>query len=479
LYISPSHLYAPAMTDARTALANLTASLGFDGHAADRVTFTGEEQQDISCHRISTASAVSFAAQGTAIAELWRLRTGTDQSVSVDLGRATQGLNPHAHTIRDGVGRNQVTHAMPWCYPTADGRYVLLVLGSARPHQMERTLETAGVSAPADLGPALARWDAQAFEEAIYAKGAVGAVVRSPEEWLAHPQGQYLASRPLIEIERISDGAPLPFPEGARPLDGFRILDATHIIAGPMSTRTLAEQGGDVLHITRPQNYDTENFAIDFGVGKRNAILDLDAEAGRATLADLAAGADVFVQSYRPGSMAARGFSPEALAARSPGMVIVSVSCFGYGGPLGYWRGVDPIAQAVTGICALERDADGVPQLNRAATLTDPLVGYLAAAGAVTALIRRAKEGGSYHVRVALARCGMWNLDLGPSGGHYVDGLPLTFPQFGEAPMVTMASRFGELQYMAPVTQYSATPASWARPAEPAGTSDPVWLPRS
>lgn len=479
-----------AAAEPGAALGALLDDLDIKGSIRERVRITGDEPTTLSRHRIATAAAIALAANGVATARFWAQRTGIEQEVSVQIERAAQALNVAPHTRRaDGRvsttgpwGRHLVTGGMPGCHRTADGRWVMLIVGSARPHQLQRTLEVLGCTAE-QIPDAVAGWDGAELEEAIFENHAVAGLVRSPAEWRATPQGRHLLHRPVIEIERLGDAPPRPLRAdpgvgtALRPLSGVRILDVTHVIAGPMVGRTLAEQGGDVLHITRPVNFDPESFLIDLGVGKRNTVVDLDQPVGRDELQALADQADVFVQSYRPGALDARGFGPATLAERNPGVVVVSVSCFGGTGPLGHRRGVDPIAQAVTGLAHTEADDSGTPQMNRMWTLTDPLVGYLGAAGAMAALSRQAAEGGSYLVRVSLVGCAMWLQSLGPSAGSAVDGQPLTLEHLIEPRLIDMASAdFSTLTYLAPVTQYSQTPGRWDRPPERARHSEPSWL---
>ncbi len=483
-----SHPSGDEGPDAHVALRNLISSMGEDPGLADCVRIAGEESRQISRYRIGTAAAVALGAYGAATAGFWQLRSGESQDVSVDIRRATQGLNVSGHTRRDGAvvrsagptGASLTTGPMPGCFPCADGRWIMLVVSSARPHQMERTLEVLNCSAPDQIEGAVASWNGAELEEAIYDRGAVAGFVRTAEEWDATPQGRHMVGRPLIQIDKIGEAHPRPRSAsagpGGRPLDGVRVLDATHIIAGPMVTRTLAEQGGDVLHVTRPVNYDPAPFLIDFGVGKRNTVIDLDSPGGKEHFHNLARTADVVVQSYRPGALAARGFSADRLADENPGIIMVSVSCFGGSGAIGMRRGVDPVAQAVTGLAVGEAASDGKPQMNYMWTLTDPLVGYLGATGTMAALGRQAREGGSYHVQVSLVGCAMWLRTLGRSGGQPVAGLPLGLSDLITPRTVDIRSPiYSMLTYLAPIVDYSRTPARWDRPPEPASTSAPQW----
>ena len=124
-------------------------------------------------------------------------------------------------------------------------------------------------------------------------------------------------------------------------LDGIRVLDLTRVIAGPVCGRTLAAHGADVLSVTGPGIPDIETLIMDGGRGKLRTEIDLTQEAGRETLRGLARDADVFVQGYRPGAIAAKGFSPEQVAELSPGIVCVSLSAWGHAGPWANRRGFD------------------------------------------------------------------------------------------------------------------------------------------
>jgi CoA-transferase family III len=93
--------------------------------------------------------------------------------------------------------------------------------------------------------------------------GLVFAIVRTPEEWAAHPQGQQLADKPLVEIIKIGDSDPEPFTPAARPLSGLRVLAATHVIAGNVMARTLAEHGAEVLQIAHREEFENEGLMQD------------------------------------------------------------------------------------------------------------------------------------------------------------------------------------------------------------------------
>jgi len=149
------------------------------------------------------------------------------------------------------------------------------------------------------------------LDEAAADKELVFAVVRTPEEWAAHPQGKQLAEKPLVEIVKIGDSDPEPFTPAARPLSGLRVLSATHVIAGNVMSRTLAEHGAEVLQIAHPEEFEHEALTQDPCAGFTSSVwLDLNQPEARQKAYELAAGADVFVESYRTRKISNLGLSP-------------------------------------------------------------------------------------------------------------------------------------------------------------------------
>src|SRR5262249_30085298 len=197
-----------------------------------------------------------------------------------------------------------------------------------------------------------------------------------------------------------------PLPRGGRPLSGVRVLDLTRVLAGPTSGRVLAENGAEVLHIAAPHLPYQAELLMDTGHGKRCAWIDLREPAGVETLIGLGRGADVFVQGYRPGTLAIRGFSPERLAELRPGIVCVNICAYGHEGPWRDRRGFDSIVQNVTGLSAAQGSLD--KPRNLPVQANDYIAGYLAALGAMVGLARRVEQGGSWLVRVSLVQVAHW-----------------------------------------------------------------------
>ncbi|HVF33129.1 MAG TPA: CoA transferase, partial [Acidimicrobiales bacterium] len=202
--------------------------------------------------------------------------------------------------------------------------------------------------------------------------------------------------------------------------------------------------------------------------------LDLDEPSDADRLRALASGADVFCQGYRSGALERRGFGAEELAASRPGLVHVTINCYGDVGP---WRerpGWEQLAQSVTGVAAVQGGGAERPVLIPAAAC-DYTTGYLAALGTMAALWRRSTEGGSYQVRVSLAATGRWFTDL----GAVCDPAAATGLGDTDAWRTESVRADGStLRHLAPVAQLSATPARWDRPSPPLGADRPEWLPR-
>jgi hypothetical protein len=353
-------------------------------------------------------------------------------------------------------------------YQCADGHWIHLHGGL--PRLKAPTLAVLGCDDDAaSIAAAVSRWPAAGLEDALAAAQTCGAIARTASEWAAHPQGAVIAPLPAVEVLRIGDADPEPFPAGERPLDGVRVLDVTRILAGPSCARTLAEHGADVLHIGVESQPDLEAFVMDTSHGKRSAWLDLDRADDAARLRDLVRDADVFSQGYRSGALARRGFGLEDLAALRPGIIYVSVNCYGHEGPWESRPGWEQLAQTVSGIAVTQGSPDR-PVLIPAAPC-DYTTGYLAAYGVMVALARRAVEGGSWHVRASLCQTAMWieragaTLDRARAAGI---GDVAAFTTESDTP-------WGRLTHLRPVASMSETPAHWSRPTVPLGHDPASW----
>jgi crotonobetainyl-CoA:carnitine CoA-transferase CaiB-like acyl-CoA transferase len=209
-------------------------------------------------------------------------------------------------------------NAVMGVYPAKNGRWSYLHCNF--PNHRAAALRVLGAEDREAVREAVAKWDALELEQAIIAAKGAGGMVRTMDEWAKHPQAAAIASLPLMEIVKIGHSAPEKLPDRGRPLSGVRVLDLTRVLAGPTCARTLAEHGADVLKITaaHPPNLGYQEY--DTGHGKLSAHLDLREPRDVEILRGLVREGDVFSQSYRPGTLRDRGFSPEALAQLRPGL---------------------------------------------------------------------------------------------------------------------------------------------------------------
>ena len=464
------------------ALRSLLPIAGWADERGRAMTFTGGGDPLLPTpFRLAETSAAALAAVGLAAADVWELRTGRRQAVAVDTRQATASLRSGHYMKLEGAPVSTERNAVMGVYPALHGRFSYLHCNF--PNHRAAALGVLGVPEDREaVRRAVAKWDALELEEAIIAANGAGGMVRSMEEWARHPQAAAIAALPLMEIVKIGDSPREMLPDGHRPLSGVRVLDLTRVLAGPTCARTLAEHGADVLKITAAHLPNLGYQEYDTGHGKLSAHLDLREPNDVETLRALVREGDVFSQSYRPGSLAARGFSPEALARLRPGIVVVSLSAFGHVGPWASRRGFDTVVQTVSGITTRQGElvpgAEPGPQFYPVSAI-DYVTGYLMAFGAMVALARRTREGGSWLVRNSLAQTGRWLVGRGEVPRAQLGGVPTEFTPAELAHWtITTDTPAGRLHHLAPVVQLSETPPHWTRPTVPLGYHEPAWPPR-
>jgi len=450
---------------------------------AGEVTIAGADPVFSTRFKIGETCSAVLGGVGVAVSDIWELKTGRRQEVSIDVRHGAAGLRSSVYLQRPGpdgafkpvVNQNHqamIAITQPW--PTKDGRWVLPHFGL--PNLQARMQKLLGCElTPEAVANAVGKWDALDLEAAIDEARVCGGMVRSNAEWLAHPHGQVLAAKPIVEIIKVGDSDPEPLPRGGRPLSGIRALDLTRILAGPMAARTLAEHGADVLMVTAERLPQIPEHVLDTNHGKRSCFLDLVQKEDACRLKALVSGADVFSQGYRPGMIRKLGFGPEEVAALRPGIIYASINCYGADGPFSHRGGWEQVAQTMTGLCHEGRTAarpEGPGLLPAAAC--DYTTGYLAAYGILLALARRARDGGSYHVRVSLCRSGMFIYRQGK----------VAFPGLGQdlspaeldAIRIESRPKSGPLRHLGPILKLSESSPHWTRSTPQLGGDGPEWL---
>ncbi len=353
------------------------------------------------------------------------------------------------------------------------------------PHLRDGLLELFGAEDSREsMSARIAGWTADEAEAAGQSRGLCVVRMRTRAEWEAHPQRTALAATPLIAMKGVEAAsgprAPLHASEpGALPLAGLRVLDLSRVIAGPMAGRALAELGADVLRVSAAHLPAIPALAIDTGFGKRNAEIDLRTEAGRETLRALIREADVLIDGYRPGALAAKGFGAADLARLNPGLTLVEFSAFGTTGPWAGRRGYDTYVQAAVGFTA-PADPAAAPVRLPCQPL-DYLTGCLSAFAAVLGLIRRAETGRGSSAELALARTAMWIWEVADLIGAEPAPPPRnpTLEEVrAEGLIRTMASEFGEIGALAPPYGFDGHRVAWPSPPRALGGDPPVWRER-
>ncbi len=505
--------------DIDAAFASFMSDLGRSpDDAGGTVTFTGADPILRSHFRIGASMALPAMAAAVGAAAIWKDRTGETQDVAVDLREAVYGVNPiiapimrhrlsigavepndpvalgftFTPTINGGLYNIALANENEFSfvpYRTKDGRFMNIT--GIYPHLNTRALRLLGAKPDRELiAAAVATWNGEELEAAMFEEGVVGVMHRTSEEWLAHPEGAYLAETDLIEIRKVADGDPVAWtPDPTQPLSGVKALALSHVIAGSTAARTLSEYGAEVLHIMRPQTFEFEGLWTDVNIGMRSASLDLRQPTDSDALHALAEDADVFIDGFSGRGIERLGFGIDEVASKRPeGVVYLTMRGYSWDGPWKMVRTFDMEAVATTGFTYTEgggRYPDfgpaygdnartGTPAFPPTLVMNDYIAGYIGAAGMIEALRRRATEGGSYHVHVNLARAAMWFASLGTFPSTDFD--PGEENLMIDPETVTFDSPYGEVTRLAPMARLSKTPGKWQDPLLTVRGSDlPVW----
>ncbi len=213
------------------------------------------------------------------------------------------------------------------------------------------------------------------------------------------------------------------------PLEGFKVIDLTTMVSGPLGTMILADQGADIIKVETPQGGDhtrqvatrRNGFSASFlnnNRNKRSIALDLKKPAGLAAVKRLATQADVFIQNFRPGVIERLGLGYDDLHQVNPKLVYASISGFGFDGPFAQKPVFDPLIQCLSGLTTVQAGSDEErPRLVRT-ILPDKLTGFTIAQAVCAALLARSRSGEGQHIRLSMldaVLAFLWGSDM---GGH-------------------------------------------------------------
>src|SRR5213080_20416 len=198
------------------------------------------------------------------------------------------------------------------------------------------------------------------------------------------------------------------------PLAGLKVIDLTHVMAGPTCTLMLADMGADVIKIEKSPNGDDTRHSVPPKIGdeaasflmmnrnKRGIVLDLKTDGGKQVLRRLIEDADVLVENFAPGAMERLGFGYEELHKQHPALIYCSLSGFGRTGPYKDRRGFDLVAQAMSGIMSFTGERPDGPPVKCGPPLSDITAGLLASMGILAAYTHRLKTGEGQWVETSL-----------------------------------------------------------------------------
>ncbi len=264
------------------------------------------------------------------------------------------------------------------------------------------------------------------------------------------------------------------------PLHGFRVIDLTTMISGPLAAMTLADQGAEVIKIEQPEGGDLSRrvagrrggFSASFlnnNRGKKSVTLNLKDPRGIEAALRLCKGADVFVQNFRPGVIDRLGLGEAAVRAVRPDIIYTSIAGFGFTGDWARKPVYDPLIQALSGLASVQ-GGGGRPRLVRT-ILPDKLTGIQTAQAITAALLARARSGEGSHVQVSMldtVLAFLWSSDM---AGHTFVGDEVA-PEKG-----AQAQSFVELIYQTAdgwMAVSAHTDRTWAGLA--AAVNRPDWL---
>ncbi len=450
-------------------LADVWLGVGGDPGALDRVAVSGPRHLLPSPFLVTPAATAAIGAATLAVAELTRLR-GT---VSLDTVHASAAVRCERYVSIAGGAPPPMWDAVAGDYRTADG---WIRLHTNYVQHRDPALRVLGVGPERDaVAAAVKTWTANELEAAVVAAGGCAAALRTTDEWHAHEHGRRVGERSLVGIERLGDAPPGHLSAGGdAPLAGLRVLDLTRVFAGPVATRFLAAWGADVLRVEAPAFDEIELLFVEVGFGKRSCALDLRRGQDREAFEALVAGADVVVHGYRPGALRGLGYPPEALAALRPGLVVASLSAYGAAGPWAERRGFDSLVQMSAGIAAEGAAAAGADRpVPLPCQLLDHATGYLLALGALRALQRQRREGGSWNVTLSLARTALWLDGL----GRDQEGFARPQPDLADGDRWCLVSptSWGDVRHLGPPGAIGKLRPCWRRPPSRPGADPPAW----
>ncbi len=352
-------------------------------------------------------------------------------------------------------------------YRAKDGRYISMI--GMHPHLRDGLLNYfQAANTPQAIQAAVEKKTAQQIEDEVAVLNLPLGMVRSSEEWLSHPQGKATAKRSIIDVEQKGNARKRRLGKALyRPLEGARVVELSHLVAGPTMGRLLAEQGAEVIRIQSPMGDWQTPLWLESSWGKKDITLDIKSHSGKKRLIELLAGADVLASSQRADVFARLGLDDEALREINPNLVFAGITYCAVGTPWEGRRGLEQIAQAVSGLVHTHSEGESEPN-NISVLINDYLTGYMGAIGAVAALAEREEKGGFWRVGASLTQCATLATSLvEPRDAEKY--APVTIQDLIEH-AIDQVTPWGTFTRIAPAVEFSHVPSMAVRPTNWPGT---------
>jgi hypothetical protein len=451
------------LADTRTVAADLWAVLGGHGDAIDTVLFDGPTHVLPSVFPVTEAATAAVAVATLAVAAA----DDDPGPVTIDSHHACAAIRGERF-VRIGDGTPPpLWDPVAGDYQTADG---WIRLHTNYPHHRRAALDI--LEAPEQreaVAGAVRGWQGDALESAIVGAGGCAAVMRSVDEWHAHPHGRHIDECPVVSVAPIGPAGP---PVVAGGLEGLRVLDLTRVIAGPTASRFLAGWGADVLRVEAPGFREGRTLVVETGFGKRSCALDLRSTEDRSRFEDLVGGADVVVHGFRPRALDGLGYTTPALIALQPNLIIASECAYGSAGPWSTRRGFDSLVQMSTGLADAGMRAAGADHpVPLPCQLLDHATGLFLAAGVAMARRQQRDRGGAYSVSASLARTARWLESLGRAD----IAAPSADADDVSRWCDTTETPWGPVRHVRQPGSIGARHPAYRRPPSRPGADEPIW----
>lgn len=465
----------------------LWETLGLPAESTEKLQLTGDGLGLPSSFKIGHIAQASIGLSALLAAQIYALRTSSAAVPQVTVGlehAAIEFKSERLYNLADEPAPS------PWgpiggLHKTSDG-YVRV--HDSFPNHRDGALALVGCEPNASreqLGSKIKDWCSVDLEAAAFENRLVISALRSYSQWDVLPQAKKIADYP-IQLRKLCDG-PIGLPAGMqsksdKSLRGLRVLELSRVIAAPLSGRTLSAHGADVLWVTSPNLPDLPTMDRDFGRGKRTIQLDLNDQSDQNDLSRLLEEAHVFVQGFRPGGIAHRGLSPDALSKRFQhrNIICANMSAYGPDGPWSGKRGFDSLVQTCSGMNVSEAEHYGAGEAARPTPCQalDHAGGYFLAAGITAALYKQATEGGSWQVDVSLAGVMKYLRSLGQFEGNtgFQTRDYTCTKDVPEEYLETRETGFGRMTYVRHSASIEGVNVGWDIMPKPLGSDEKRWL---